>query len=406
MRISPKILYYSHNFKKTGGTLVTYNYIKKLLDDGFDVDVLLNQNEVAEEFFDEKISYLKVCKFTSTILKLKREEIKIIKDSGTALKKSKSILQKFKSILIKQNFLVKIYSIFKSIFFNLMLRVNFMYIQKYISAKKYKAIISTNIYSKLEFNNLLQSANNNFFIHIHNDPYEVRKRGNFIYFGRLEEYFTDKQVITISEEMYKKINLSFKPKKNSLIYNPMDFDLIRTKSMESHNISLPKKYFTYVGSLTERKACHRIINAFSEKHQNLVVLGEGPEMKNLKKLVKIKSFKGNVIFAGKVDNPYRIIKESLGLILASKSEGFPTVLIESIFLDTGVISTNCETGPTEIIGDESLLITSNVDSRISEEISGLISKYSDKGFPINRKILNKINPEKNYTEFLKTCCLL
>ena len=50
--------------------------------------------------------------------------------------------------------------------------------------------------------------------------------------------------------------------------------------------------------------------------------------------------------------------------------------------------------PTEIIGDESLLITSNVDSRISEEISGLISKYSDKGFPINRKILNKINPEK------------
>ena len=51
-----------------------------------------------------------------------------------------------------------------------------MYIQKYISAKKYKAIISTNIYSKLEFNNLLQSANNNFFIHIHNDPYEVRKR--------------------------------------------------------------------------------------------------------------------------------------------------------------------------------------------------------------------------------------
>ena len=46
-----KILYYSHNFKKTGGTLVTFNYIKKLLDDGFDVDVLLNQNEVAEEFF-------------------------------------------------------------------------------------------------------------------------------------------------------------------------------------------------------------------------------------------------------------------------------------------------------------------------------------------------------------------
>ena len=33
----------------------------------------------------------------------------------------------------------------------------------------------------------------------------------------------------------------------------MDFDLIRTKSMESHNISLPKKYFTYVGSLTEER---------------------------------------------------------------------------------------------------------------------------------------------------------
>tara|TARA_B100000965_G_scaffold208510_1_gene174248 strand:+ start:15553 stop:16773 length:1221 start_codon:yes stop_codon:yes gene_type:complete len=405
MRISSKILYYSHNFKKTGGTLISFNYIKKLIGDGFDVDILLNHNEVAEEFFDKKINYLKICKFTSKIMKLEYDEIKIIKESGNSTKKLKSLLYKFKTYLIKQKILIKIYSIFKNIFFNLMFKINFKLIKKYIKNKNYKAIISTNIFAKLEFNNLLNSATDNFFIHIHNDPYEIRERSNFFYFGNLEEYFIDKKVITISEEMYKKFNASFSPKENSLIYNPMDFNEIRTKSMEHHNILLPKKYFTYVGSLTERKACHRIINAFAENYLNLVVLGDGPEMKNLKQLTKAHNFKGNVIFLGKVENPYRIIKKSLGLILASKSEGFPTVLIESIFLDTGVISTDCETGPNEIIKDKSLLITSNDDLRISEDISNLIFKYSEQGFPLDKEILNKTNPEKNYSKFLKICCL-
>ena len=52
----------------------------------------------------KKISYLKVCKFTSTILKLKREEIKIIKDSGTALKNQSHFFKNSKVFLLNKIF--------------------------------------------------------------------------------------------------------------------------------------------------------------------------------------------------------------------------------------------------------------------------------------------------------------
>ena len=49
------------------------------------------------------------------------------------------------------------------------------------------------------------------------------------------------------------------------------------------------------------------------------------------------------------NNPYPYIKQSDILVLSSLHEGLPNVLIESAVLKTFVISSNCETGPKEIL---------------------------------------------------------
>ena len=50
-----------------------------------------------------------------------------------------------------------------------------------------------------------------------------------------------------------------------------------------------------------------------------------------------------------LDNPYPIIRETELFILSSKYEGLPNVLLESLVLKKMIISSNCRTGPKEIL---------------------------------------------------------
>ncbi|WP_423811201.1 glycosyltransferase [Providencia rettgeri] len=81
-------------------------------------------------------------------------------------------------------------------------------------------------------------------------------------------------------------------------------------------------------------------------------------------------------FIGFISNVYPYIKNSKGLLLTSDSEGLPTVLIESLILNTPVISTNCPTGPNEIlIYNNSFLVNINRDEELIEnQISDLMIK--------------------------------
>ena len=51
---------------------------------------------------------------------------------------------------------------------------------------------------------------------------------------------------------------------------------------------------------------------------------------------------------GYLKNPYNYIKKSDIVILTSKFEGLPNILLEAQYLKKYIISTNCETGPREI----------------------------------------------------------
>ena len=146
------------------------------------------------------------------------------------------------------------------------------------------------------------------------------------------------------------------------IYNPINIDEIRTRAAQA---SVPDgKYFTCVSRLDYDKDIPTLINAFDkfwrdEKRPDikLYIVGGGPKENEYKQLANQVTACDNIIFAGRQSNPFGYMRGAMAHILSSYNEGLPTVLIEAAVNDTLNISSNCKSGPAEILmnGDAGIL---------------------------------------------------
>jgi glycosyltransferase involved in cell wall biosynthesis len=110
-----------------------------------------------------------------------------------------------------------------------------------------------------------------------------------------------------------------------------------------------------IGRLTEIKDFQLLIQAFAElrkrRDARLVILGEGEQREELEQLVEQKGLSADVELPGYVPNPYAWLGRAAVFVLSSRSEGLPTVLIEAMACGTRVVSTDCRSGPREILED-------------------------------------------------------
>ena len=108
-----------------------------------------------------------------------------------------------------------------------------------------------------------------------------------------------------------------------------------------------------VGRLVKQKDFCTLIRAFAiareERELKLVILGEGPLRKELEKLIRDLNVKNDVWMPGFVSNPYAYMKRSDVFALSSRWEGLGVVVIEAIALGVQVVSTDCHSGPAEIL---------------------------------------------------------
>ena len=80
-----------------------------------------------------------------------------------------------------------------------------------------------------------------------------------------------------------------------------------------------------------------------------MIIGSGKEQDKLCKYIEDNNLNNNVKILNNISNPYPYLLRSDLFILSSVFEGLPNVLLEAITLDKFVISTNCSTGPSEIL---------------------------------------------------------
>jgi glycosyltransferase involved in cell wall biosynthesis len=108
-----------------------------------------------------------------------------------------------------------------------------------------------------------------------------------------------------------------------------------------------------IGRLTEQKDFSTLIRAFALVREQtpcrLVILGEGNQRKMLQQLITSLNLEDVVSLPGFVTNPYPWLSRSSLFVFSSRWEGLGNVLIESLALGVPVVSTDCRSGPREIL---------------------------------------------------------
>jgi N-acetylgalactosamine-N,N'-diacetylbacillosaminyl-diphospho-undecaprenol 4-alpha-N-acetylgalactosaminyltransferase len=116
---------------------------------------------------------------------------------------------------------------------------------------------------------------------------------------------------------------------------------------------LPERYIVTVGRLMPNKNQRLLLDAYAAAHPaaDLVILGGGPLREELLSRARDLGVADRVHLLGFVENPYAILARADFYVSASNSEGFPNSLVEAMAVGLAVISTNCPSGPSEILAD-------------------------------------------------------
>ncbi len=149
----------------------------------------------------------------------------------------------------------------------------------------------------------------------------------------------------------------FSDDKIQIIFEPvLNLQLIKKKSESLPNDLFKNQdnYVISIGRLTKQKNFKFLINSFDKVLEHipdlkLIICGVGEEQNLLKLLIKKKGREKNIILAGYVQNIFYALKNSKFFILTSEWEDPGFVIIESMYCNKIVLSSNCESGPLEII---------------------------------------------------------
>lgn len=133
-----------------------------------------------------------------------------------------------------------------------------------------------------------------------------------------------------------------------------------------------------VGRLQFQKGFDQAITAISLlapefSHWHLVILGEGPERGALERLRDDLGLRDRVHLPGRVANTGPWMRRAAIFLLSSRSEGFPNALCEAMAAGLPVVSTDCPSGPSDIItpGFDGLLVPPGDPAAITRALTSL-----------------------------------
>jgi glycosyltransferase involved in cell wall biosynthesis len=114
------------------------------------------------------------------------------------------------------------------------------------------------------------------------------------------------------------------------------------------------QFIVAIGRLTKQKNFKFLINCFqkltnSQPNLKLVILGDGEEMQNLKRLIHTKNLENNIFLLGHLQNVFNYLSRAKLFILSSLWEDPGWVLLEAAASNTLILSSDCKNGPSEII---------------------------------------------------------
>lgn len=224
--------------------------------------------------------------------------------------------------------------------------------------KKYKIQSSISFLGSANIVNILSRVNEKTIVSIHSNLDTEKK----IILGSMNKLIYNKsdKVIGVSKGIINNLinNYKLSDEKVGYIYNPVNLSNIEQISREEVycNNVFNQNDFTIVnmGRLTNAKGQWHLIRALSHvkreiRNIKLLILGQGELEDYLRDLVKKVGLNNNVVFLGYQKNPFKYIRKTDLFVLSSLYEGFSNAIIEAMACGTPIISTDCRSGPREII---------------------------------------------------------
>lgn len=204
------------------------------------------------------------------------------------------------------------------------------------------------------------------------------------------------EIITVSKAAKLDLVHNFKinEKKIKVIYNFYDIEKIKRLSKEELPSQFEKIFnnptIITIGRLSYQKGQWHLIRAFKKvkktvPNAKLIILGEGDLLNYLTKLTNELGLNEDVHFLGFKNNPFKFAGRADLFVFPSLYEGFPNALAEAMACGLPIISSDCPSGPREILSSDN-----NINSKIITDVT-----FSDYGVLIptcDGKLYNAKHP--------------
>lgn len=217
-------------------------------------------------------------------------------------------------------------------------------------------------------------------------------------------------VVAVSEGVAKDLveTTGFSRRNIRVIYNPVVTPELLRLAQEpvDHPWFAPEQppVVLGIGRLAAQKDFPNLLRAFAlvcQQHPaRLMILGEGRERPQLEALVKQLHLENSVSLPGFVKNPYAMLKCSSAFVLSSLWEGLPTVLIEALALGVPIVSTDCKSGPSEILegGRYGRLVPAGDAPALA---AAIIAALAEPSRPVGEDVLRKFTLEESLNAYLR-----
>lgn len=181
-----------------------------------------------------------------------------------------------------------------------------------------------------------------------------------VYSFIIHEHFGNaERVIALSQGVAEDLASEFRVPRAKIVVipNPVDLHEIHQLTQEAVDhcwFAERVPIIASMGRLVPQKGFDHLLRALKLIHEQgiqarLVLLGDGDERQRLEALAAELGIQQHVWFAGKQKNPFKYIARSTVFVLSSLHEGFANVVAEALACGCPVVSTDCPSGPAEIL---------------------------------------------------------
>lgn len=237
----------------------------------------------------------------------------------------------------------------------------------------------------------------------------LERRSNMQRYARVRKIrrlYNNKDIIGVSKGVNDGLRSipSLHCKSFRTIYNPIDMDEIKKQSNE-YNPYRDIRYIVHVGRFSVQQKRHDILlDAYKKSgiDHKLVLVGDGPDRERITEMIKQMKLDDKVIMTGFINNPYPLIRAAKLLVLSSDYEGFGVVLAEALCLETAIVSTDCKSGPSEIMISSlsDYLVPTGDSVRLASMIDKAISDVENNDYPFKSADLLRFSPTSAAKQYI------